>query len=63
MIILEEVEVDLGTDNIQIFSEGMTEVVAVGLDQAQEPVLIEIKLDAISIGNMIFSLRTVQLCR
>ena len=32
MIILEEVEVGLGTDNIQIISEGMTEV-AGGVDQ------------------------------
>ena len=30
---LEEVEVGLGKDNIQIILEGMTEAVAVGLDQ------------------------------
>ena len=60
-IILEEVGVGLETDNIQIISEGMIEVV-VGLEQVQEPVLIEIELDAISVGNMIISLRTVQLC-
>ena len=34
----------------------MTEVV-VDLDQVQEPVLTEIELDAINIGNMIISLR------
>ena len=62
MIILEEVGVGLETDNIQIISEGMTEVV-VGLDQVQETVLIEIELDAIAVGNMIILLRTVQFCR
>ena len=62
-IILEEAEVGLGIDNIQIISEGMTEVVVVGLDQVQEPALIDIELDPISVGNMIISLRTVQLCR
>ena len=59
MIILEEVELGLGTDNIQTISEGMTEVV-VGLDQIQEPVLVETELDAISVGNTIISLKTVQ---
>ena len=33
MTILEEVEVGLGTDNIKIISEGMVEVVVLGLDQ------------------------------
>ena len=42
----------------------MTEVVeVVSLDQVQEPVLIEIELDVISVGNMIIFLRTVQLHR
>ena len=63
MIILEEVGVDLGADNIQIISEGMIKVVVVGLDQVLEPVLIEIELDAISVGNTIILQRTVQLCR
>ena len=53
MIILEGVGVALGTNNIKIISEGIIEVV-VGLDQVQELVLIEIELDAINIGNMIF---------
>ena len=39
---LEQVEVGLGKDNIQVIIEGKTEAVAVGLDQVQEPVLIEI---------------------
>ena len=38
----------------------MIEVV-VSLDQVQEPVLIEIELDAINVGNMIILLRTAQL--
>ena len=63
MTIFEEVGVCLGTDNIQIISEEMTEVVLVGQDHVQEPVIIEIELDAISVGNMIILLRTVQLCR
>ena len=37
----------------------MIEVVVVDLDQVQEPVLIEIELDTISVGNMIILLRTV----
>ena len=41
MITLEEVEVGLGTDNIQIILEGMTEVVVVGQDKVQGIVLIE----------------------
>ena len=61
-IILEELGIGLGTDNIQIISEGMIEVV-VGLDKVQELVLIEIELDALSIENIIISLRTVQFCR
>ena len=58
---MEEVEVGLGTDNIQVIFVGMTEVVVVGLDQIQEPVLIETELDAISVGNMIILLKTIQL--
>ena len=60
-IILEEAEVGLETDNIQVILEGMTEVVAVGQDQVQEPVLTETELDASSVGNMIILIKTVQL--
>ena len=45
MIIMKEVEVCLGIDNILII-EGMIEV-TVHLDQVQEPVPIEIELDVI----------------
>ena len=38
----------------------MIEVV-VGLDQVQEPVQIEMELDAINVENMIILLRTVQI--
>ena len=62
MIILEEVGVGLETDNIQVILKGMIEVV-VGLDQDQELTLIEIELDAISVGNMIILLRTVHYLR
>ena len=61
MTILKEVEVDLGKDNIQVILEGLIEIVIAGLDQAQEPVLVEIKLDASSVENMIILLRTHQL--
>ena len=53
---LEEVEVGLGKDNIQVILEGIT--VAVGLDQAQEPVPTETELDVLSVGNMIILLKT-----
>ena len=39
----------------------MTEIVVVGLDQDQEPVLTVIGLDGISVGNMIISQKSVQL--
>ena len=48
---MEEVEVGLGTDDIQVILVEMIEVV-VGQDQVQEPVLIETELDALSVGNM-----------
>ena len=61
MIILEEVGVGLGKDNIQIILEGMIKA-AVGLDQAQGLVPVETELDGISeVGNMIILLWTVQL--
>ena len=52
MIIMREVGVHLRKDNIQIIAEGMIEAV-VGLVQVQEPVPIEIDLDAINVRNMI----------
>ena len=55
MIIMKEVGVGLGKDNIQMIPEGMIEVV-LGLDQVQGPVPIEIELDAINVGNMIILL-------
>ena len=60
MTMLEEVEVGLGTDNIQVILAEMIEVV-VGQDQVQEPVVIETELDALSEGNMIILLKTVQI--
>ena len=62
MKIMKEIEVGLKIDDIQIIPEGMIEVV-VGEDQVQEPVPIEIELDAINVGNMIILLRTVQLLK
>ena len=62
MIILEEVGVCLKTDNIHTILEGIIEVV-VGLDQVQELAPIDIELDAISVGNMISLLWTIQLCK
>ena len=61
MTTLEKVEVGLETDSIQVISVEMIEVVVVGLDQVQELVLTETELDALSVGNMIISLQTVQL--
>ena len=51
MIALEEVELGPGKDNTQVILEEMIEVVAVGQDQVQEPVLTETELDALSVGN------------
>ena len=61
MTTLEQVDVGLGTDNNQVILEGMTEVVAVGQYQIQELVLIETELNALSLGNMIILLKTVQI--
>ena len=47
--------------NIQVILAGMMEVVVVGQDQVQELVLIETGLDALNVGNMIISLKTVQI--
>ena len=57
MTTLEEVEVGLGTDNIQVILEEMTEVVVVGQDQTPE--LILTGSDTLSVGNMIILLKTV----
>ena len=58
---MKEAEVGIEKDSFQITSEGMTEIVIVGLDHDQESVLIKIALDVISVGNMIISQKTVQL--
>ena len=60
MITLKEVGVGLGKHNIQVILEGMTEAVAVGLDQVQEPILTEIGLDVLNVGNRIILLKTVK---
>ena len=59
MIILKEVEVGLGIDSTQIVLEGIIKA-AVGLDQVEELAPTKIELDAISVGNMIILLKTVQ---
>ena len=59
MTTLEEVEIGLGKDNIQVILAEMTEVVVVGQDQVQDPVLIETESNALSVGNMIILLKTV----
>ena len=51
--------IGLEKDSFQIIPEGMTEVVAVGLDQVQELVPIEIELDVISVESMIILQKTV----
>ena len=61
MTTLEEVEVDLGKDNIQVILAEMIKVVVVDQDQVQELVLTETKLDVLSTGNMIISLKAVQI--
>ena len=63
MTTLEEVEVGLGKDNIQVILAEMTEVVVVGQDWVQGPVLTETELNVLSVGNMIISLKTVQIHR
>ena len=45
MTTLEEVEVGLGKDIIPAILEGMTEAVAVGLDQVWDEILTETELD------------------
>ena len=58
MIIMKEVEIGIGIDNILIIG-GMKEV-AVGLDQVQETVQIEIELNVMNAGNMIILLKIIQ---
>ena len=58
MTTLEEVEVGPGKEK---FSRNEVVEVEVGHDQVQEPVLIETELHALSVGNMIISLKTVQI--
>ena len=58
MIIMREVEVGLGIGNISIIIEGMIEA-TVGLDQVQEPVLLEIGLDALNAGGMIILVKSI----
>ena len=59
----EEVTISLGKDNIQVILEEMIEAVALGLDQVKELALTEIGLDVLNVGNIIISLRNVQLCK
>ena len=61
MTTLEEVEVGLGKDNIQVILAEMLEVVVLGQDQVQEPVLTEAEFDVLGIGNMIISLKNAQI--
>ena len=63
MTTLEEVEVGLEKESIRVILEGMTEAVAIGLDQVWEPVLTDIGLHVINVGNMIILLRTVWICK
>ena len=61
MTTLEEVEVGLEKNGIQVIFEGMIKaVVVVDHDHLWEPVLIEIELDVLNVGNMIILLKTVQ---
>ena len=60
MTILKEVDIGPGKDSIQVILEGMFKAVVVDQDQVQEPVLIEIELDVLNVGNMIILLMTVQ---
>ena len=46
-------------DNIQVILAEIIEVVVVGQDQTEEPVLTETELDVLGIGNMMMSLKTV----
>ena len=61
MVTLEEVDVGLRKDSIQVILVEMAEVVIIGQDQVQEPVLTETELDALSVGNMIILLKPVQI--
>ena len=60
MKIMKEVGVGLEKATIKEIPEGMTEVVVLDLDQAQELVLIERGYDVKNAENMIILLRTIQ---
>ena len=55
MTTLEEAELDI----IHVILEGMIEAVVVDQDQVWEPVLKEIELDVLNVGNVIILLQTI----
>ena len=57
MTLLEEVEVGLMKNSIQGILEGMIKAVTVDQDQVRKPVLIEIELYVLNVGNMIISVK------
>ena len=59
MTALEEVEVGLGKNSIHVILEGMIVAVVAEQDQVQEPVLIEIEIGALNVGNLITLLKTL----
>ena len=59
MTTFEEAEVGLGKDSVQVILKGIMEAVVVDQDQVWEPILIEVELDVLHVGNMIISLETV----
>ena len=63
MTTFEEVEVGLGTDNIQVILTEIIRGIVIDLDQVPELLLMEIELDALSVGNMIILLKTVQILK
>ena len=56
---LEEVELGSGKDINQVILERMTKAVLLDQDQVLEPVLLEIELDVLNVGNVIILLKTV----
>ena len=58
LIIIKEVEVGLGIDNILIMIEGMIKA-TVGFNQVQGLILIEIGLDVLNTRNTFVLLKTV----
>ena len=59
MTTLEEIEVGLGKGNIQVIIAEMTDVVVVGQDQVQEPLITKTELDVLSVESMVTSLKYV----